>query len=144
MQAGGTMHNNYTLSKEEWTTIENSLLWPLAQRKLLCDGYEVTLQVRNLKKLQLAIFVFVNGYMKEKWMLEDCEERRRFLRPMKRPIFRSKDSQKLEQRLAKLQDRPSRHKETITGYYGWWTDFTAMRRHFCRHNQDIRLIKEVV
>jgi len=136
------MKNNHTLSKEEWIDLENSLLWPLAQREILCDGYKVTLQVRNLKKLQLGIFVFVDGYMKGKWVLEDCEERRRFLCPVTRPIFRGKERQKLEQYLAKLEHRPSRHKETITGYYSWWTDFTAMRRHFERNNQEIRLAAE--
>lgn len=50
--------------------------------------------------------------------------------------------QKVEQYLAKLEHRQSRHKETITGYYSWWTDFTAMRRHFERNNQEISLVAE--
>lgn len=129
-----------SLTKAEWLALEGRLSYPSAQARLLCDGYEATLQVVFLKKLQLAIRIFVNGVWKGAWGLKDCEERRRFFSPAKYPVFKTKAIQDAERELAKLLRRPSRHSDTIVVYRPYWTDFTALRRHLERNNNDIKLL----
>ena len=68
------------MKRETWDALEKQLNWPGAQAHLRVDDYDITLLVARLD-MRMVICVYVNGWMKGKWLMTDCEERRRFLRP---------------------------------------------------------------
>ncbi len=131
------------MTPDDWKSVEAGLFFPFERVKLKCDGFDVALMVRPIKSLRNGIYVYVNGKLDYKYLIEDCEERRRFYRRIEKPKY-SPAEQKDQKRLAKLLKRPSRHNENFVSYREYWTDFTAMRRHFCKHNQNIQLIRETL
>ena len=129
------------MTPEEWKYVEDRLVPPFGEIKLLCDDYEVTLQVQRIEKMKYGIIVYINGKLNWGWLREDCEERRRFMRPISRPLF-TPSQQKAEKQLAKLLKRPSRHDVKHVYWVPDWSSVTAMRRHFCRNNQVIELVRD--
>lgn len=129
-----------TMTKEDWDYVEKGCSHPYGHVQLMCDGFVLDLTVEEVGKLKYAIIPYVNGYIKGKWLLEDCEERRRFCRPVTRPKL-SRRMQALEERLARLEKRPSRHDVKITGWMLHWPTFGPLRRHLIRNNTDITLVR---
>lgn len=132
-----------TMTKEDWNFVEARCSHPYGRVKMNCDGFVLDLAVQSIGKLKYAIIPYVNGYIKGKWILEDCEERRRFLRPVTRPKL-SKRMQSIEEQLARLGKRPSRQDVKITGWMLHWPSFGPLRRHLIRNNTDISLIRRDV
>lgn len=129
-----------TMTKDDWDYVEERCSYPWGRVQLVCDGFTLDLKVESAGKLKYAILPYVNGYIRGKWLLKDCEERRRFLRPVTRPIY-SKKMQEHEKRLARLEKRPSRHDETFTAWTLHWPSFGPLRRHLIRNNTDITLVR---
>lgn len=125
------------MKRDEWQALEQRLTWPGAQARLVCDGYEVTLEVQRVK-LRMVIAVFVGGWMRGEWMLKDCEERRRFMRPL---VIRPKPFTKAQIRLlGKKWCEEQIAKRTGTYYIPYWPSVTALRRHFQKHNTSIERV----
>ena len=109
--------------------------------KLECDGYKLSLTKSQRGESGLAIFPYVNGEFKGKWINEDCEERRRFMRPVAHARFTPKDKalyKKLDRYQGKKPD-PKKYDEKITYYYWPWLSFASLKRHLIKHNQSIRI-----
>ena len=90
--------------------------------------------------MKLVIAFYVNGSCKGKWMQEDCEERRRFFRPVKKSAWNAKSRlamQKMSKRMLKRMNVDPA--ETFTVHYPWWTSFKALRSHLVKHNTSIEL-----
>lgn len=45
---------------------------------LKIDGYKVSLNLTQKSRFQNVIMVYINDEFRGKWLMEDCEERRRF------------------------------------------------------------------
>lgn len=131
------------MTKEDWDFVEARCSHPYGHVQLMCDGFTLDLKVESLEKLKYVIATYVNGCVKGKWLLEDCEERRRFFRPATRPIL-NKQMQKQEKEFARIMKRPSRHAKTFTVWMSYWPSFGPLRRHLIRNNTDITLIREDV
>jgi len=129
------------MTPEDWKYVENELIPPWGRIVLICDGYKVSLCVQRTSKMKYTIVVYVNGEIDFSWMRKDCDERNRFMRPVTRPLL-TKAQQKAEKRLAKLCKRPSRHDVKYTYWVPDWTSVKSLRRHFCKHNQDIQLVRD--
>lgn len=97
----------FNVTPQEWKEVEESLNSFYSTVELRCDGYEVTLALRRIDQFKNAIFVYVNGVIKGEWLIEDCEERRRFLRPVKRSLL----SQKQKAALKRISKRLRQNKE---------------------------------
>lgn len=131
------------ISKDQWTEIEQNLSHAFSCVKLKCDGYEVSLQVVPVDTLQYGIQVYVNGFFNGKWLAEDCEERRRFLRPMERFLWSARE------RAAMIKiwggKRASKEKvdhvnRKITFYSSYWTSVKPLRRHIEKNNQELVVV----
>lgn len=112
--------------------------------ELRCDGYEVTLVLVRISQFKNGIKVYIAGVIKGEWLVNDCEERQRFFRPVKRSVFTQKQkaamkkvSKRLRQKAGLLDPDAS-----FTYYAPYWTSFRALKRHFIKHNSDIELIRE--
>lgn len=132
------------ITPADWKRIEEGLSGLFGSEKLMCDGYELTIQ-RQQEKNKLVLVVYVNGVWKGEWIREDCEERRRFFCPSTRRLFSKAKVDKSTAGMGK------RHKEkwiaemgldkTMTIYIPVWRNFTALRRHLVKNNTEILVLQ---
>ena len=67
------------MTKEEWKKVDKSLKLVMSRGTTLkIDGYKVHLFLTQKSQFQNAIVFYVNDEFRGKWLMEDCEERRRF------------------------------------------------------------------
>lgn len=112
--------------------------------ELRCDGYEVALVLVRISQFKNVIKVYVNGVIKGEWLVNDCEERRRFFRPVKRSVFTQKQKaamKKVSKRLRQKAGLPDPD-ASFTYCVPYWTSFRALKRHLIKHNSNIELIRE--
>jgi hypothetical protein len=131
------------MTPEDWKYVENELTPPIGFVKLICDGYEVALRVVMITKMSFGVEVFVNGIRKGNWIIEECEESRRFYRRVERPMYKPHEHKEIKN-VCKILGKKSYHDEKFVYFKPYWTNVTALRRHFCKHNQDIQLVREAV
>lgn len=124
------------MKREAWEELQRSLTWPGASAKVQCDGYVVTLQVQR-DKMRMVIAVFVGGWMRGEWLMNDCEERQRFMRPtVRRPKpYTAKQIRVLGKKWCDEQIA----KRTFTWYGCLWPSIPVLRRHFEKHNTSVEL-----
>lgn len=132
------------MTQEEWKEVESRLTFLKYPVKLKCDKFEIALVLERIDQFTNGIMVYVNGVFEGRWVTNDCEERRRFLRPVTKSIFSAKHKKslkKLPKRLRKemgLPDPETKH----TYYHFYWTSFRALKSHLIKNNCDIELVKE--
>lgn len=127
------------MTKAEWDTVEKSMMSPWGRVSLICDGYRLTLET-GLFKRKLSTIVYVNGEWKGAWLINDCEERRRFFRPVKRLAWRPKMLKGISKRsLKSLNIDP---KEVHIAYDSTWGAFRSLKAHLIKNNTSIELAPE--
>lgn len=131
------------MTPDDWKYVEKELSFLYGRCDLICDGYRVGLHVMEVKKMWFGIVAYVNGHLDFKWLRQDCEERKRFMRRVERLLLKPSE-QKAEKKLAKLCKRPSRHDKKIVYWEPYWTNVTALRRHICRNNENIQLVHDEI
>lgn len=131
------------MSKEDWAEVEQALKSFYNTVELDCDGYFLSLRLVRTDTFRNAIVFYVNGRYLGKWALDDCEERRRFHRPMQISAY-PKKYRAILKKMNKRQRQIVRidPDKKITYHSGQWTSFAALRRHLTKHNTDISLIRE--
>jgi len=129
------------MSTQEWKQIEECLKSFYSPVKIKCDGYYVTLCLRRLDQFKNGILIYVNGEIKGKWLLEDCEERRRFFRPVKKSLYSRKQKASLKKISKRLRQKAGLSDPEInyTCYYPYWKSFRALKTHIIKNNSDIEL-----
>ncbi|WP_298437984.1 hypothetical protein [Geobacter sp.] len=131
-----------TLTKAEWAQVEERLNRAYCPVALMCDGYHLTIRIERIK-MQLVIGFHVNGVFRGAWMSEDCEERRRFFRPVKKSAWnaasRARMKKMSKRALKQMKVDPS---ESFTVHYPWWTSFKALKSHLQKHNESIELLQD--
>jgi hypothetical protein len=131
-----------TLTKTEWQQVEQRLQSEYSPVALLCDGYHLCLHLKRIN-MRLVIAFFVNGEFQAKWMSEEYEEGRRFMRPVKKSVWSAKSLATIKKMSkAQLKRMKVDPKEAYTIFYPWWTNVQDLRRHLEKHNQSIELLKE--
>lgn len=132
------------MNADEWKEVEQRLkrlYWPV---ELDCDGYRVTLVLERLNDMKNCIGVYIDGVIKVKWAMEDCEERRRFLRPVKKYLFTKKQREVMKKVSKKLRQKagwPDPDKSFI-GYSLYWTSFKSLKVHLIKNNNEIKLVSK--
>lgn len=127
------------MTKAEWEQIEKSLQSPWGSVSLICDGYNLTLQTQR-DKMRLVIMTYINGHFKGIYMSEDCEERRRFLRPKVSKVYKDsffKGFTKKEQKYLR-----AKYDKSITTYLPYWGSFRPLKTHLIKNNTSIELAPE--
>jgi len=123
------------MTKEEWKRCQEALKSLMNYVKLKIDGYEVTITLVRVGTYKNAIAVYVNGYLKGKWLAEDCEERRRFIQKREKALYSQAEIKKMPK---KLQKELSQKKYEY--YQTHWTSFGALKKHFVENNENIELV----
>lgn len=124
------------MNKADWDYVKEQLQSFWHPVELLIDGYKVSLKLERMDTYNNAIVMYINGWMKGEWSMSDCEERRRFFRPVTRYFYSKKQRKKLPKKYF-----PSAHKP-YTYYMPTWKSFNRMKAHFIKHNESIELLKE--
>lgn len=130
------------MTKEEWSKVEKALQSLYTQVVLNIDGYKINLHLERMNTFKNVITVYVNGEFKGKWLLEECEERRRFFRKREKSLISAKDRKALN----KLPKKERKEFEEDYGgkyswYEPWWTSFSSLKRHLIKENESIELVE---
>ena len=128
------------MNNSDWVHVEEQLLKLYADVDLDCDGYRLSLGLKRIDNYKLAITFFVNGWFKGKWALEDCEERRRFFRPVTQRAYKRGSFKGISKSTLRSLNIDPDKKQTY--YSAHWNSFGPLRRHLIKHNQSITLIPE--
>lgn len=130
--------------QQDWKLVEERLKQLYSTVKLRCDGYEVSFVLARIGQFKNGILVYVDGVFKGKWLMEDCEERRRFCRPINKSFHTAKEKQSLR-KLPKKWRKESKALDPdlkYTYYANYWTSFRTLKSHLIKNNRDIELVKE--
>ena len=76
------------MTKDEWQEAERRALWKYGGLTLLVDGYKISVQRQYATPYKSKLAVYVNGTFRGKWLVEDCEERRRFCYCVKHSLIK--------------------------------------------------------
>lgn len=122
------------MTNEEWNKVEENLLFFGYSVKLEVDGYKLTLLAVR-EKMKLYIMVYINDKFKFEWIEDDCEIRRRFLRPLKRCAIKQKELDKLTR--SKKKQKEIKEKYTYITYSPYWSSFGRLKNHLIKNNKSI-------
>jgi hypothetical protein len=132
------------MTPQEWQEVEERLKRLYGRVHLQVDQYHLTITLERVSQFRLALVIYIDGIFRFEWITSDCEERRRFFRPVKRFFNTPKQRANLKkmpqwlQKESKLFDPNAQ----LTVYYPDWTSFTALKRHLIKNNTSIELVKE--
>ncbi len=131
-----------SLTKDAISQLEAALSYAGGSAQLMIDGYKLSLQVVNAGGLKYEIAWYANGHFKGIWLTQDCEERKRFARPITKQLFSAKDKAALTRGLTGKfkKEYLKRWDKTITLYVWSWPSFKPLMRHLIANNQSIELL----
>lgn len=93
-----------SLSKEQKEFILKTLDSQFQMVYLMCDGYEVSLQLERVQNLKLAIGIYVNGWMKGDWLLHPADHpESKFLPIRSKALWKPKQKQEIIKTFGKRQ-----------------------------------------
>lgn len=128
------------MTKDDWERVQKRLVICGFSVDLMCDAYRLTIQRVRVKEMRDALMVYVNGRFEWKWTLDDCEERRRFLRQSSCHVWprkvRDKYGKSAQKRLKAIGMDVNKKGFLYSPY---WYSFNAMRRHLVANNNEISL-----
>ena len=129
------------MTKEDWAYVEETVKRLYKIVKLNCDGYILSLRLRRVDVYKLAICVYVNSKLRGDWILNDCEERRRFFKRTQKSIL-SASGMKIFRKLSKKKQEEWRGSYFYDIYLPYWTSFRSLKKHLIENNKSIELVKE--
>lgn len=131
------------MTDEEWKIAEDKLSGLYGYVRLKIDGYNVTVEKRQMNEMQFCLAVFIDGTFKMKWALEDCEIRRRFCREVKKRTFTSRSKadfvKAVGKKAAKQFEKENSHLLYSTYYEPFFGSFRTLKAHLIRNNDSIEL-----
>ncbi len=130
-----------SLRKQEIEQITSELAHPWGCVRLDCDGYAVSIVVVRTGALKYGLTVYINGWQKGEFVINDCEERRRFLRPSEQYLYSSVKRQKLIKDCGKRLAQKIGVDKRFTLYSHNWLSVNTMLRHFMANNTKVDLVE---
>lgn len=133
------------MTKEEWKQTENALRSVLNIVKLNIDGYDVQVKLERVSIYKNALAIYVDGKFKGEWLLNDCEERRRFVYVKKKALFSNQKLEKMRKELKmtkrELEKFKSEHNTQYNYFQMHWPSFASLKKHLIANNSDIQLVE---
>lgn len=141
MNKAGAMTATEQPTRELWKRIDEELCLPYGSAELLVDGFRLTLDVACIKPRRYTIMIYVNGHFKGSWLIDDCEERRRFFRRSERSLYGHARRERIVREFGKRRAEKFGLLKTFTSYSPHWPTFGPLRRHLVANNKSIRVVK---
>jgi hypothetical protein len=130
------------MTKDEWKKVEEKMKRLHDIVELQCDPYKVKLVLSRISQFKNGILVFVNEQIKGEWLLNECEERRRFYRKITKSLGMKKSQKELFKKMSKRLQKEIMADRKYSYYSEYWTSFNSLKRHFIKENGSIELIKK--
>lgn len=127
------------ITPEDWKRIDKKLCSFFERVELVCDGYKLTLALERTGQFTNAITVYINGQVEGKWLIEDCEERRRFFCPKSKGFY-SRKAMAAFKKASKRVFKEMQAKNKYTYYEPHWTSFRSLKSHLIKHNKVIEIV----
>ena len=128
------------MTDEQWKEVEKKLVPPFGRAELEIDGYKVTITAQLVEKMKFSFVVYVNGFIRAEWSINDCEIRRRFYYESKKSLLKSSEKAKIKKmRKSVREEILERTKYSI--YLPYWGSFSRLKAHLIKNNQSIKLIE---
>ena len=128
------------MTKEEWTQSQEALKSLYHTVNLKVDGYEVAIMLQRVSTYKNAISIYIGGVFKGAWLVDDCEERRRFVQKKEQYIFPPKKRAELKKGLSKREQKQLDIDRKYTIYRSHWSSFGALKKHLTNNNKSIELV----
>lgn len=130
------------MTDKDWEYVEKELNSFFNQVYLKCDEYDLTLTLERICQFKNAIMFYVDGSFKGKWLLDDCEERKRFCRKGQNSIYSPKQKSELKKMGKRfLKERGIDLTKKIDYYSNSWNSFNSLKQHLIKNNTNIELRK---
>lgn len=130
------------ITPEDWSAIEQQLQSLYSIATLYCDGYKIELVLVRVDQFKNRIDIFVNGLFKGEWVLNDCEERRRFFCPRSKTLLTAKERAVYKKIYRRKKDF-EKFVESRRFYYHqpYWKSFRSLKSHLIKHNKVIEVVE---
>lgn len=123
---------------QDWNEVEEKLKILFNPVKLAIDGFEVTLVLVRTSQFENSILPYINGILKGEWLVNDCEERRRFYRPVSRSIYSKKEKAAMKKLSKRAQKEMNINPDKKYTYYSpYWSSFRSLKSHLIKNNNVI-------
>lgn len=130
------------MTKEEWEKVKTALSKFYSVVRLKVDGYEIGVKLVRISAYKNAIAIYVNGNFKGKWLIEDCEEQRRFLPKKQHSLYSKKDKEGWKKLSKKVQKEfEEKYDRKYTVYSPYFTSFGALKKQLITNNESIELVE---
>ncbi|MFW5435227.1 hypothetical protein [Paenibacillus apiarius] len=131
------MKTTSSMTTEDWKTVEKNLRHLHYPVELNCDGYPVTLVLERVTPFKNGIAVYIDGTVKSSWLIDDCEERRRFMRPITKSLFTKKQLESAKKISKKYYKEAVAQKYTCHDHR--WYSFRSLKSHLIKNNEVIEI-----
>lgn len=128
------------MTVEDWKEVETRLSIPYSSVKLKIDGYDVTIGHAMEKPLKHCLVIYIDGIFKTKWVLEDCEIRRRFCSKHTKSLLTAKEKKALMRQRKALREQIMKDM-TFEWYSPYWSSFRSLKSHLIKNNKSIELVE---
>lgn len=128
------------MTAEDWKEVETRLSIPYSSVKLKIDGYDVTIGHAVEKPLKYCLAIYIDGIFKTKWVLEDCEIRRRFCSKHTKSLLTAKEKKALMRQRKALREQIMKDM-TFEWYSPYWSSFRSLKSHLIKNNKSIELVE---
>lgn len=126
------------MTEQEWSEVAEKLRTIGARVQLDCDGYKIVLACAPLNDYRNCIKVTIPGKAPGGLLVLDCEERRRFARPIERKL---KFPSGVEHWKCTPEELKRIEADRIyTVYCFEWPNLYELQQHLELNNRSIRLI----
>ncbi len=128
------------MTVEDWKEVETRLSIPYSSVKLKIDRYDVTIGHAMEKPLKYCLAIYIDGIFKTKWVLEDCEIRRRFCSKHTKSLLTAKEKKALMRQRKALREQIMKDM-TFEWYSPYWSSFRSLKSHLIKNNKSIELVE---
>ena len=128
------------MTDEQWKEVEKKLVPPFGRVELEIDGYKVVIVAGLVDKTKYGFIVYVNGFIRAEWSINDCEIRRRFYYESKKSLLKSSEKAKIKKMRKAVQEEILQRAKYST-YLPYWGSFSRLKAHLIKNNQSIELVE---
>lgn len=128
------------MTDEQWKEVEKKLVPPFGRVELEIDGYKVTITAQLVEKMKFSFVVYVNGFIRAEWSMNDCEIRRRFYNESKKSLLKGSEKAKIKKMRKSVREEIMKSAQ-YSVFLPYWGSFSRLKSHLIKNNQSIELVE---
>lgn len=91
-------------------------------------------------KMKYGFVVYVNGFIRAEWSMNDCEIRRRFYYESKKSLLKSSEKAKIKKMRKSVREEIMKSAQ-YSVFLPYWGSFSRLKSHLIKNNQSIELVE---